>query len=253
MRHLLTPYGACLIFLVLVFAVVPVHSADVTVGLLAGSNKLGEVEAAAYAWAAENFKTTTLLVDKSGKFKNTGGTAFQPEDFAVLWLFYTETDTLPEPILADATTKAIHDYVAAGGGLFLSALALRYVVELDVEDGGAPRVFTPLGKEPPEIGGRLLTARTIPFLKDLIPVSRSFLRVWRKKGLLRISMTSVEIWRAQSSQRKHAGVELGLENVRSLNTSSKTGSSSHSDITMAFIPIQSRKKELTSRNSPRTS
>ena len=152
MKHLLRPYCACLILLVLVFTVVPVYSAEVTVGLLAGSNKLGEVEEAAYAWAEENFKTTTLLVDKSGKFKNAGGTVLQPQEFAVLWLFYTETDTLPEPILADATIKAIHDYVEASGGLFLSALALRYVVELDVEDGGDPRVFTPLGKEPPEIG-----------------------------------------------------------------------------------------------------
>lgn len=152
MKHLLTPYCACLILLVLVFAGVPAYSADVTVGLLAGSNKLGEVEEAAYTWAEEHFKTTTLLVDKSGKFKNAGGTVLQPEEFAVLWLFYTETDTLPEPILADATVKAIHGYVEAGGGLFLSALGLRYVVELGVEDGGDPRVFMPLGKDPPEIG-----------------------------------------------------------------------------------------------------
>jgi hypothetical protein len=129
----------------------PAYSAEVTVGFLASSAKLGEVEEAAYAWAKNNFKTTTLLVDKSGNFKNDG-TALQPEEFAVLWLFYTETNTLPESFLADATKKAILDYVEAGGGLFLSALALRYVVELDVEKGGDPRVFTPLGKEPPEIG-----------------------------------------------------------------------------------------------------
>ena len=132
-------------------AIIPVYSAEVTVGLLAGNNKLGEVEEAAYAWAKDNFKTTTLVVDKSGNFKNEG-TARQPEEFSVLWVFYTETDTLPEPFLADATTKAILDYVEAGGGLFLSALALRYVVELDVEKGGDPRVFQPLGKDPPEIG-----------------------------------------------------------------------------------------------------
>ena len=152
MRHSLTGRCLCLMLLLSAYMIVPVYSADVTVGLLAGSNKLGEVEEAAYAWAEDNFKTTTLLVDKTGNFKNPGGTALQPEQFAVLWMFYTETNTLPDPFLADATKKAILDYAEAGGGVFLSALALRYVFELDVEDGGDPRVFGPLGKDPPEIG-----------------------------------------------------------------------------------------------------
>ena len=152
MKHSLIGRCLCLTLLVAACAIVPVYAADVTVGLLAGSNKLGEVEEAAYEWAKDNFKTTTLLVDKSGNFKNPGGTALQPEQFAVLWMFYTETNTLPDPFLADATKKAILDYTEAGGGVFLSALALRYVFELDVEDGGDPRVFQPLGKDPPEIG-----------------------------------------------------------------------------------------------------
>ncbi len=152
MKHSLIVRCLCLTLLVSACAIVPVYSADVTVGLLAGSNKLGEVEEAAYDWAKDNFKTTTLLVDKSGNFKNAGGTALQPENFAVLWMFYTETNTLPDPFLADATKKAVLDYVESGGSMFLSALALRYVFELDVDDGGDPRVFQPLGKEPPEIG-----------------------------------------------------------------------------------------------------
>ena len=152
MKYSLIVRCLCLIFLFFACVVVPTYSADVTVGLLAGNNKLGEVEEAAYAWAKDNFKTITLLVDKSGNFKNAGGTALQLEQFAVLWLFYTETNTLPEPFLAAPTVKKILDYVEAGGGVFLSALALRYVVELDVEDGGDPRVFGPLGKDPPEIG-----------------------------------------------------------------------------------------------------
>ena len=152
MKHSLTVRGMFLTLLVSVCPILSAYSADVTVGLLAGSNKLGEVEEAAYAWAKDNFKTTTLLVDKSGAFKNTGGTALQPEQFAVLWMLYTETNTLPDPFLADATVKSILDYVEAGGGVFLSALALRYVVELGVEKGGDPRVFGPLGKDPPEIG-----------------------------------------------------------------------------------------------------
>ena len=152
MKRSLTVRCLCLTLLVAACAIVPVYSVDVTVGLLAGGNKLGEVEEAAYEWAEDNFKTTTLLVDKSGNFKNPNGTALQPEQFAVLWMFYTETNTLPDPFLADATKKAILDYAEAGGGVFLSALALRYVFELGVDDGGDPRVFGPLGKDPPEIG-----------------------------------------------------------------------------------------------------
>ncbi len=152
MRQSLTAYCLCLTLFVSIGVTVPAYSADVTVGLLAGSNKLGEVEEAAYAWAEDNFKADMLLVDKSGKFKNTSGTVLQPEEFAVLWFFYTEANTLPEPFLADATKKVVLDYVEAGGSMFLSALALRYVFELDVEGGGDPRVFMPLGKEPPEIG-----------------------------------------------------------------------------------------------------
>ena len=152
MKHSLTVQCMCLMLLVSACVIMPVYSADVTVGLLAGSNKLGEVEEAAYGWAEDNFQTTKLLVDKSGNFKNAGGTALQPEQFAVLWMFYTETNTLPDAFLADATMKAVLDYVEAGGGVFLSALALRYAFELGVEDGGDPRVFQPLGKDPPEIG-----------------------------------------------------------------------------------------------------
>ena len=152
MKHWLTAYCLCLTLLFSAGAMLPAYSADVTVGLLAGSNDLGEVEEAAYEWAEDNFTTTKLLVDKSGNFKGTGGTAIQPEQFSVLWMFYTETNTLPDPFLADATKKAILDYAEAGGGVFLSALALRYVFELGVEDGGDPRIFQPLGKDPPEIG-----------------------------------------------------------------------------------------------------
>ncbi len=151
MKHQLTAYCLGLILLFSAGTIIPAYSVDVTVGLLAGSNNLGEVEEAAYEWAEDNFQTKTLLVDKSGNFKS-GATAMQPEQFAALWMFYTETNTLPDAFLADATKKTILDYVESGGGVFLSALALRYVFELGVEDGGDPRIFQPLGKDPPEIG-----------------------------------------------------------------------------------------------------
>ena len=143
------------LFIVMLFSVVmilPAHSVDVTVGLLAGSNELGEVEEAAYQWADDNFQATILTTDNNGTFKNSSGTAIKLDQFAVLWLFYTETNKLPEPLLADATKKAILDYIEAGGGIFLSALGLRYVADLGVEKGGVPRNLSPLGKGPPEIG-----------------------------------------------------------------------------------------------------
>jgi len=152
MRYLLTAHCLGGVFFLSMCVIMPAYAVDVTVGLLAGSKQLGEVEEAAHTWAQGDFKTTTLFADSSGIFKNSGGTTLQPEDFSVLWFFYTETNTLPDPFLADATKNAVLDYVEAGGSMFLSALALRYVAELGVEKGGNPRVFQPLGKEPPEIG-----------------------------------------------------------------------------------------------------
>lgn len=39
---------------------IPIPAANVTVGALAGNNKLGEVEEAAYDWASENFQTNPV-------------------------------------------------------------------------------------------------------------------------------------------------------------------------------------------------
>lgn len=138
--------------LFLVVAILPAYSVDVTVGLLAGSNDLGEVEEAAYNWANDNYPTSILVADNSGTFKSLGGGASKLDQYAVLWLFYTETNQLPGPFLADPTKKAILDYVESGGAIFLSALGLRYVMDMGVDDGGNVRVYQPLGKGPPEIG-----------------------------------------------------------------------------------------------------
>lgn len=140
------------ILILSVLIILPVYSSDITVGLLAGSNNLGEVEEAAYEWAEENFEATVLIADANGNFKNSNGTTLKLDEFAVLWFFYTETGTLPDPFLADSTKKSILDYIEAGGGIFLSALGLRYVADLDIEKGGIPRNLSPLGKGPPEIG-----------------------------------------------------------------------------------------------------
>ena len=141
------------IFLFLsVVAILPAYSVDVTVGLLAGNNDLGEVEEAAYNWADENFQATILVANESGVFKTDGGAAMKLDKYAVLWLFYTETNQLPASFQADSTKKVILNYVESGGSLFLSALGLRYVMDMGVDDGGNARVFQPLGKGPPEIG-----------------------------------------------------------------------------------------------------
>ncbi len=151
MKHLIRFRYFFIVLLFSVAVILPAQSVDVTVGLLAGDNQLGEVEEAAYQWADDTFQSTKLIAD-NGVFKNSGGNSIKLDQFAVLWLFYTETNTLPEPFLEEATQKAILDYIEAGGGIFLSALALKYVAEIGVEKGGTPRNLSPLGKGPPEIG-----------------------------------------------------------------------------------------------------
>ena len=143
----------CMIICILFSAmmILPAYAIDVNVGFLAGSNQLGEVEEAAYEWVEDTFQTKMLIADKSGNFKTSAGSAMKLDQFAVLWLFYTETNTLPDTFLEDATKENILDYLEEGGSLFLSAVGLKYVIDLGVDEGDV-RVFSPLGKIPPEIG-----------------------------------------------------------------------------------------------------
>lgn len=141
-----------ILMLVTVVATLPAYSVDVTVGLLAGSNDLGEVEEAAYNWAEDNYQATVLIASNDGTFKNSGGNAQNLDQFAMLWFFYTETNTLPAAFLENSTKKSILEYVEAGGGLFLSALSLRYVADIGVEEGGIPRRISPLSKGNGQIG-----------------------------------------------------------------------------------------------------
>ena len=152
MTNTITFQGFFIILLFSVVLILPVYSVDVTVGLLAGDNQLGEVEEAAYNWANDNYQAAVLVAGNDGSFKNSSGNAQKLDQFAVLWFFYTETNTLPAPILEDATKKTILDYVEAGGSLFLSALALRYVADIGVEEGGIPRRLSPLSKGNGQIG-----------------------------------------------------------------------------------------------------
>lgn len=152
MRYLVTIYYLSILILISVVVVLPAYSVEVTVGLLAGNNDLGVVEEAAYEWAEDNFQSTILIADESGKFRNTSGTAIKLDQFAVLWLFHTQTNKLQVPFYATPTQKAIYNYIDSGGGIFLSAVALSYVIDLGIEKGGKARFFQPLGKGPPKIG-----------------------------------------------------------------------------------------------------
>ena len=151
MEHNVIIRGMFILFLFSALMIFPAYATDVTVGFLAGSNQLGEVEEAAFDWVEGTFQTKMLIADKSGNFKTNTGSAMKLDQFAVLWLFYTETNTLPDPFLADATKKDLLDYLEAGGSIFLSALGLKYVTDIGVDEGPV-RVFQPLGKGPPEIG-----------------------------------------------------------------------------------------------------
>ena len=139
------------ISLFLIVLLLPAQAADITVGLLSADKALGEVANAAYDWAAQDFKTTMLIVDNTCDC-TTNRTKQHLDQFAVLWLFYSETDKLPDAFLSDTTMKRVIGYLEAGGTLFLSALGLHYVADLGIEENGDPRVFQPLGKDPPKIG-----------------------------------------------------------------------------------------------------
>ena len=114
--------------------------------------QLGEVAQAAYDWAAAKYQTTILIADDSGNFSNTNGDKKALDNFAVLWLHYSASNAFPGAFLADATKDAVMGYLESGGTMFLTALALRYTFELGLQEDPNPRNFTPLGKEPPEIG-----------------------------------------------------------------------------------------------------
>ncbi|RKU28987.1 hypothetical protein C6497_07265 [Candidatus Poribacteria bacterium] len=152
MKYKITFQSLFITILCSVIITLPVYSVDITVGFLTSGDELHEVEEAAYNWADDNYQTTRLIANDNGTFKNNAGTALKLDQYAVLWLLHTKSNKIPDALLSDGTKKAILDYIESGGGIFLSAVGLRYVVDLGVEKGGNPRVFQPLGKGPPPIG-----------------------------------------------------------------------------------------------------
>lgn len=146
-----------LVFGVLLMWTTLTQATDIQLGLLADKEDVGEVAQAAYDWASNNYSSTLLIADGKGNFQTSSGSTQALDQFAVLWLHYSETSTLPDVFLTDDTKEAITDYLGSGGTLFLTALGLHYTFDLEVETGADPRVFSPLGKDPPEIGV-LLTA-----------------------------------------------------------------------------------------------
>jgi len=130
----------------------PAQATIIQLGLLATGEQLGEVARAAYDWAGKNYTSTILIADGAGNFKNSSGNNRPLDTFAVLWWHYSETQSLPGVFLEEKTKQAIKDYVESGGGLFLTALTLHYTFDLKVETGAKPRVFSPLGRDRPEIG-----------------------------------------------------------------------------------------------------
>lgn len=123
----------------------------IRLGLLASDENLGEVAQAAYDWAGKNYATTLLIADGKGSFRDSKGNKRSLNDFAVLWWHYSQTQNLPDVFLTDETKGAIKGYVESGGGLFLTALAVHYTFDIGILKT-KPRVFSPLGKNPPEIG-----------------------------------------------------------------------------------------------------
>ena len=143
----------CVAGVIVLFLLASLAQASVIqLGLLTADENLGEVAQAAYDWANDSYSSTLLLATDTGDFTNTKGNKQPLDSFAVLWLHYSETNTLPASFLTDETLDAVKGYLESGGTLFLTALALHYTFDLEVETGAEPRVFNPLGKDPPEIG-----------------------------------------------------------------------------------------------------
>lgn len=143
----------CLIGLIMLFSWASLATASVIeLGLLTADGQTDEVAEAAYDWASSNFSATYLTVSDTGNFEDDKGNSKSPDSYAVLWLHYSAANTLPASFLTDETLDAVNDYLESGGTMFLTAMGLHYAFDLEVETGGEPRNFSPLGKDPPEIG-----------------------------------------------------------------------------------------------------
>ena len=152
MRNSLTRASCIVGFVILLIWTSLAQASNIELGLLTANESMDAVAEAAYDWADSNYPSSLLLPDGAGNFNDANGNEESLENFAVLWLHYSETNTLPDLFLADETKDAVRDYLESGGTLFLTALALHYAFDLEVETGAEPRVFSPLGKDPPEIG-----------------------------------------------------------------------------------------------------
>ena len=132
----------------------PAFGIEFTLAFLTGGDGLAdEVAEAAFEWASVDLSAAHLTADGNGGFTQNG-TARTLDQYAVVWIHHSASNMTPEAIVSDNTMDAATDYLEAGGSLFLSAQAVRYVSNLGVETNGNPRVFQPLGKGPPEIGVR---------------------------------------------------------------------------------------------------
>ena len=137
----------------------PAVAVDFTLAFVTGGDGLAdEVAEAAFEWASADLNAALLTADGSGGFTENGA-ARTLELYAVVWIHHSASNTTPEAIASGKTVGAATDYLEAGGALFLSAQAARYVNELGVETNGNLRVFQPLGKGPPEIGVRAAEGR----------------------------------------------------------------------------------------------
>ena len=132
----------------------PAWGAEFTLGFLTdGGDFADDVAQAAHDWAAERLSADRLAADGNGGFTR-GGAAQTLDQYAALWMHHSASNATPDAFRSAETVAAVLEYLDAGGALFLSAQAVRYAADLEVESNGVPRVFQPLGKGPPEIGVR---------------------------------------------------------------------------------------------------
>jgi len=94
---------------------------------------LGRESEAALIWTRNLRECQTLFLDGPERFVDDRGQAVRLTQFDVLWCHEGDLATLPADLQNPGTLESLRNFVAEGGGLFLSGVAARLVIDLGAE------------------------------------------------------------------------------------------------------------------------
>lgn len=89
-------------------------------------------------WAAEGYSVTLIKPDREGRFLDGSGNAIPLGEFSCLWYHCVMGDPREMapwycPLTTEASTRAMVDYLACGGGLYVTGSGARYLLRLGIE------------------------------------------------------------------------------------------------------------------------